>query len=173
MARDARRPAAGLLFHSDRGSQYASEEYRTALAAHGMVTCMSGTGDCYDNAVAESFFSTQEFELLMNNDWHTRDEARRAISATSRSGTTGSAVTPRSGMSARQCTKAGAGRSIGPITYASTKSGQDHSHFCARAIVHVQDMPWQCPASVEMWLLRHGIWRPNGVIWPACGGLFI
>jgi len=79
MARDARRPAAGLLFHSDRGSQYASEEYRTELAAHGMVASMSGTGDCYDNAVAESFFATLEFELLMKNDWHTRDEARRAI----------------------------------------------------------------------------------------------
>ena len=79
MARDARHPAPGLIFHSDRGSQYASGEYRTALAAHGMVASMSGTGDCYDNAVAESFFATLEFELLMKNDWHTREEARRAI----------------------------------------------------------------------------------------------
>ena len=44
-----------------------------------MVASMSGKGDCYDNAVAESFFSTLEFELLMRNDWHTREDARRAI----------------------------------------------------------------------------------------------
>jgi transposase InsO family protein len=79
MACDARRPAPGLIFHSDRGSQYASGEYREELTTHGMKTSMSGKGDCYDNAVAESFFATLEFELLMKNDWHTRDEARRAI----------------------------------------------------------------------------------------------
>ena len=79
MAREARRPAPGLICHSDRGSQYASGAYRAALAAHGMVASMSGKGDCYDNAVAESFFSTLEFELLMRNDWHTKEEARRAI----------------------------------------------------------------------------------------------
>lgn len=79
MARDARHPASGLLFHSDRGSQYASGEYRAELAAHGMIASMSGKGDCYDNAVAESFFATLEFELLQQNDWHTRDEARRAL----------------------------------------------------------------------------------------------
>jgi putative transposase len=49
------------------------------LAAHGMIASMSGKGDCYDNAVAERFFSTLEFELLMKNDWHTRADARRAI----------------------------------------------------------------------------------------------
>lgn len=79
MARDARHPAPGLIFHSDRGSQYASHTYRTELAAHGMVASMSGTGDCYDNAVAESFFATLEFELLMKNDWQTREDARHAI----------------------------------------------------------------------------------------------
>ncbi len=79
MARGARRPAPGLIFHSDRGSQYASEDYRQELAAHGMIASMSGKGDCYDNAVAESFFATLEFELLMQHDWQTRDEARCAI----------------------------------------------------------------------------------------------
>ena len=79
MARAARAPGPGLIHHSDRGSQYTSEAYRAELAAHGMVASMSGTGDCYDNAVAESFFSTLEFELLMKNDWHTREDARRAI----------------------------------------------------------------------------------------------
>jgi len=79
MAREARSPAPGLIHHSDRGSQYTSGEYRAALEAHGMVASMSGKGDCYDNAVAESFFATLEFELLMQNDWHTRDDARRAV----------------------------------------------------------------------------------------------
>lgn len=44
-----------------------------------MVASMSGGGDCYDNAVAERFFATLEFELIMRNDWHTREEARRTI----------------------------------------------------------------------------------------------
>lgn len=79
MAREARRPAPGLIFHSDRGSQYASAAYRAELDAHGMLASMSGKGDCYDNAVAESFFATLEFELIMRHDWHTRAEARRAI----------------------------------------------------------------------------------------------
>ncbi len=79
MAREARRPAPGLIFHSDRGSQYASAAYRAELQAHGMLASMSGKGDCYDNAVAESFFATLEFELIMRHDWHTREEARRAI----------------------------------------------------------------------------------------------
>jgi transposase InsO family protein len=79
MAREARRPVAGLIHHSDRGSQYAAGDYRTELAAHGMIASMSGKGDCYDNAVAESFFATLEFELIMQNEWQTKDDARRAI----------------------------------------------------------------------------------------------
>ena len=49
------------------------------LAAHGMSAIMSGKGDCYDNAVAESFFATLEFELLAKHDWETRKDARGAI----------------------------------------------------------------------------------------------
>ncbi len=79
MARAARQPAPGLIHHSDRGSQYTSGAYQEELAAHGMVASMSRKGDCYDNAVAESFFSTLEFELVMRHDWHTKAEARRAI----------------------------------------------------------------------------------------------
>jgi transposase InsO family protein len=79
MACAARQPAPGLVFHSDRGSQYASAEYRRALAAHGMTASMSGKGDCYDNAVAESFFATLEFELLRKHDWTTPEEARGAL----------------------------------------------------------------------------------------------
>lgn len=79
MARAARHPAPGLIFHSDRGSQYASSAYRAELAAHGMQASMSRKGNCYDNAVAESFFSTLEFELLMLTEWRTRDEARTSV----------------------------------------------------------------------------------------------
>ena len=74
-----RRPAAGLLAHSDRGSQYASGAYRAVLAAHGVVQSMSRKGDCWDNAVAESFFSTLEHELLVDADFHSRHEAERAL----------------------------------------------------------------------------------------------
>ena len=79
MARDARRPPPGLIHHFDRGSQYASGEYRRALAAYGMLASMSRKSDCYDNAVAESLFATLEFELQRQPDWHTRGDARRAI----------------------------------------------------------------------------------------------
>ena len=79
MAREARRPAPGLIVYSHRGSHYASATYRLELAAHGMLASTSGKGNCDDNAVAESFFATLEFELIMKHDWHTRAEARRAI----------------------------------------------------------------------------------------------
>ena len=60
-------------------TQYASAAYRTELAAHGILPSMSGKDNCYDNAVAESFFATLEFQLVMRHDWHTREEARGAI----------------------------------------------------------------------------------------------
>lgn len=74
-----RRPPPGLLHHSDRGSQYASAEYRAILAGHGMVCSMSGVGSCWDNAVAESFFATLKGELNQAGAWRTRAEARRAV----------------------------------------------------------------------------------------------
>lgn len=79
MALGARCPNPGLLHHSDRGIQYACDDYRTLLAQHGIVASMSNKGDCWDNAVAESFFATLELELIIKRDWHTRDDARRAI----------------------------------------------------------------------------------------------
>jgi transposase InsO family protein len=79
MALGARRPAPGLIHHSDRGVQYACEAYREVLDAHGLVASMSRKGNCWDNAVAESFFATLELELIVRSDWHTRDEARCAI----------------------------------------------------------------------------------------------
>jgi putative transposase len=79
MAINARRPPPGVIHHSDRGVQYACDAYRALLAQHGFRASMSRTGDCWDNAVAESFFATLEWELLMQNDFHTRHEARHAI----------------------------------------------------------------------------------------------
>jgi len=74
-----RTPPPGLLHHSDRGSPYASARYRAALAGHQMLASMSRKGDCWDNAVAESFFSTLKAELTERVDYATRAEARGAI----------------------------------------------------------------------------------------------
>jgi len=79
MALGARRPAAGLVHHSDRGVQYACAEYRALLATHGLLASMSRKGDCWDNAVVESFFATLERELIARRDWRTHAEARQAI----------------------------------------------------------------------------------------------
>ncbi len=79
MALAARRPPPGLLHHSDRGTQYAATEYQAALSAQGIMPSMSRRGNCWDNAVAESFFSTLEFELCHGQVWATRADARRAI----------------------------------------------------------------------------------------------
>jgi putative transposase len=65
-------PPAGLLHHSDQGSTYASEDYRTILTAHGITGSMSRRGNCYDNAVIESFFSTVKSELGEHFDSHRR-----------------------------------------------------------------------------------------------------
>jgi len=70
---------AGLLFHSDRGSQYASGDYQKALDANGITCSMSRRGNCWDNAVAESFFSTLKTELVHNMLFLSRDSARNAI----------------------------------------------------------------------------------------------
>lgn len=79
MAIAQRQPAPGLIHHSDRGVQYAAREYRDLLAAHGMVASMSRKGDCWDNAVAESFFATLRRELESPHAWPTRAVARVAI----------------------------------------------------------------------------------------------
>jgi putative transposase len=77
-----RRPAAGLVHHSDRGCQYTSLAFGRRLAESGLVPSMSRTGDCYDNAVAESFFATLKRELVDRPDrapWPDRAAARQAI----------------------------------------------------------------------------------------------
>ena len=63
LALKRRRPPLGLLHHSDRGSPYASKDYQAVLTAHGMLGSMSRRGDCHDNAVMESWFSTVKLEL--------------------------------------------------------------------------------------------------------------
>ena len=73
------RPAPGLLFHSDRGKQYADKRFRKLLKKHHMVQSMSGTGNCYDNAVAESFFKTLKSELIYKWVFVTRQAARVQI----------------------------------------------------------------------------------------------
>lgn len=79
MAVQRRRPAPGVLQHTDRGGQYACRDYRAQLAAHGMTCSMSRKGDCWDSAVAESSFATLKRELADGADWRTRDEARTAV----------------------------------------------------------------------------------------------
>jgi transposase InsO family protein len=81
MALAARQPGAGLIHHSDRGVQYAGDAYRELLAVHDIQASMSRTGDCWDNAVAESFFATLELELIARRTWRTHAEARQAIFA--------------------------------------------------------------------------------------------
>ena len=74
-----RRPQTGALHHSDRGVQYASHVYQTSLKGAGMVCSMSAKGECYDNAVVESFFGSLKTELVYLTQFKTRDEARKEI----------------------------------------------------------------------------------------------
>lgn len=79
MALGARVPASNMLHHSDRGCQYASGAYREALELHGIEASMSRRGNCYDNAVVESFFGTLKQELVHSAHWITIAEARAAL----------------------------------------------------------------------------------------------
>ena len=79
MALQTRRPAPGLVHHSDRGTQYASCDYRQLLDDHGLICSMSRRANCWDNAVAESFFSTLKIELVGHRVFKTRREATQAV----------------------------------------------------------------------------------------------
>ena len=79
MALARRKPAKGLLHHSDRGTQYACGDYRGLLEEHGITCSMSGKGNCYDNAVMESFFKTLKTELVYQQHYKTREQAERSI----------------------------------------------------------------------------------------------
>jgi transposase InsO family protein len=79
MALHTRRPGPGLVHHTDRGCQYTAAAYRARLASAGLVSSMSRSGDCLDNAMAESFFATLKAELIDAQVWPTRAAARTAI----------------------------------------------------------------------------------------------
>jgi len=76
MAIDVRRPEGQLIHHSDRGSQYSSDDFRDELQKHDITPSMSGTGNCYDNAVVESFFGTLKQERVNRVRYRTREQAR-------------------------------------------------------------------------------------------------
>ena len=79
MAIDARQPDGDLIHHSDRGGQYTSDDFRAELAKHNIQCSMSSTGNCYDNAVAESFFGLIKRERINRTRYRTREEARADI----------------------------------------------------------------------------------------------
>ena len=78
-AADRRRPSPGCIFHSDRGVQYACKEFRDVLKHYGFCQSMSRKGDCYDNALAESFFHTLKTEHVYHYRYETRAEARQSL----------------------------------------------------------------------------------------------
>lgn len=79
MAVTHRDPSAGLIFHSDRGSQYTSESFRKLLKTYRMVQSMSSSGNCYDNAITESFFHTLKTELIDLGNNKTREQTKQII----------------------------------------------------------------------------------------------
>lgn len=79
MALARRCPPRGLLHHSDRGVQYACEDYQHLLAENGIIVSMSGKGDCWDNAATESFWSTLKTELVHHEHYTTREQAKASI----------------------------------------------------------------------------------------------
>jgi transposase InsO family protein len=79
MAFTTRRPAEGVIFHSDRGCQYTSKDYAALARANGVILSVSRKGECWDNAVAESFFATIKRELVSDRPWPTRAGLHRAV----------------------------------------------------------------------------------------------
>ena len=74
-----RKPTKGLIFHSDRGSQYCSHDYQKLLSSYGIHSSMSRKGDCWDNAVSESFFGTLKQEMVFWEKYKTRTQAKSSI----------------------------------------------------------------------------------------------
>ena len=74
-----RQPQPGLIHHSDRGSQYYSNDYQRLLKAHGIAPSMSGKGNCYDNAMVETVFKTIKSEMIWRTSFHTRSAAEMAL----------------------------------------------------------------------------------------------
>ena len=74
-----RRPLPGVIFHSDRGSQFACGDFQKLLTKYGMIPSKSRAGDCYDNAITETFFGTLKTELTYFENYRSRSEAKRSI----------------------------------------------------------------------------------------------
>ncbi len=79
MAVALRQPPKGCIHHTDRGSQYCSNDYQKLLTKHGFEVSMSGKGNCYDNSMVETFFKSIKAELIWRNRWDTRRQAKGAI----------------------------------------------------------------------------------------------
>ncbi len=79
MAVALRQPPKGRIHHTDRGSQYCSQDYQKLLRQHGFKVSMSGKGNCYDNSAVETFFKTIKAELIWRRSWQTRQQAEVAI----------------------------------------------------------------------------------------------
>ncbi len=79
MAINARRPPPGLIFHSDRGTQYTSAEYAQLCEDHGIIQSFSRPRQCWDNAVAESWFASLKQECIYRHSWATRAQVRHAV----------------------------------------------------------------------------------------------
>ncbi len=79
MTLNTRRPEPGLIHHSDRGSQYASEAFRSLLAERGVLASMSRKGNCYDNAAMESFFHSLKTELVSHEQYRSHSHARASL----------------------------------------------------------------------------------------------
>ena len=120
MALANRTPTAGLLHHSDRGSQYAATSYQRLLDAHGITTSMSRQGNCWDNACVESFFGTLKRGSCTIGTTRPVKTQDRTSSSTLRCSITGSAVTRPSAMTPRPSTKRGR-RLLNPV---STELGE-------------------------------------------------
>jgi transposase InsO family protein len=74
-----RKPPKGLIWHTGRGSQYASESHKLLLAQHGIVQSISRKGNCWDNAVSESFFHSLKTELIHHENYQTREDAKKSV----------------------------------------------------------------------------------------------
>jgi putative transposase len=74
-----RSPPQGCIHHTDRGSQYCSNNYRKRISELGLKVSMSGRGNCYDNAAVETFFKTLKAELVWLHTWASRDQVNNAL----------------------------------------------------------------------------------------------
>jgi transposase InsO family protein len=145
MALVNRNPQAGLLHHSDRGSQYAATRYQRLLGEHGITPSMSRTGNCWDNACGESFFGTLKRELVYHRRYETREAARQISSRILRCSITGDAVTRPSAMTPRPSSK----RERQLLNPVSTELGEGQVYFNELELSNNLLQTYQRPLSVS------------------------